>query len=69
MHTTRLYNTLIQHVQRALIQHEFCTTRLYNTLIQHANRKIKSFQKSGKDKVKERKFHTTQNPCNTKNTT
>ena len=48
MHTTRLYNTLIQHVQRALIQHEFCTTRLYNTLIQHANRKIKSFQKKRK---------------------
>ena len=47
MHTARLYNTLIQHVKHALIQHKVHTTHSYNTLIQHANRKVNSSQKSG----------------------
>ena len=50
--TTCLYNTLIKHVQHALIQHGLRTTHLYNTLIKHENRKIRSFQKLEKTPLK-----------------
>ena len=52
MHGTRLYRMLIQPVQHAIIQHKHHKTRLYNMLIKHANRKIKIFEKRGREKVK-----------------
>ena len=71
MHTTRLYNTLIQHVQHAIIQHKVHTTHLYNTLVQQANQKLSNFKKAVKKKLKKDNAiqHIIKHAYNMKNTT